>query len=61
MYVRRPSLFLGIGVLLIPIGGVISGVQALVLGGFGLLGVDTTGESAGALVLLVLAVGTTLT
>jgi hypothetical protein len=61
MYVRRPSLFLGIGVLLIPVGVVISAVQALVLGGFGLLGVDTTGESAGALVLLVLAVGTTLT
>ena len=31
------------------------------LGGFGLLGIDTTGESAGALVFLVLAVGTTLT
>ena len=30
------------------------------LGGFGLVGVDTTGEAAGALVLLVVAVGTTL-
>src|SRR4029453_5041884 len=35
-------------------------VQALVLGGVGLLGVDTTGEAAGALALLVVAVGTTL-
>jgi hypothetical protein len=60
MYVERPLLFLGIGVLLIPLGAVISLVQALVLGGFGLLGVDTTGGSAGALVLLVVAVGTTL-
>ena len=61
MYVRRARLFLGIGVLLIPLGVVVSLLQALVLGGFGLLGVDTTGESAGALVLLVVAIGTTLT
>ena len=61
MYVARPALFLSIGVLLIPLGAVISLVQALVLGGFGVLGVHTTGESAGALVLLVVAIGTTLT
>ncbi|MGE5274967.1 MAG: hypothetical protein ACM3QU_14550 [Verrucomicrobiota bacterium] len=60
MYVDRPALFLGIGLLLIPLGAVISLLQALVLGGFGLLGVDTTGGSAGGLVLLVVAVGTTL-
>jgi hypothetical protein len=60
MYVRRPRLFLGIGVLLIPLGVLISILQALVIGGFGLVAVDVTGESAGALVLLVLAVGTTL-
>jgi hypothetical protein len=58
MYVRRPGLFLGIGVLLIPLGAVISVVQALILGGFGLLGIDATGESAGGLVLLVVGVGT---
>jgi hypothetical protein len=61
MYVRRARLFLGIGVLLIPLGVLISILQGLVIGGFGLVGVDVTGESAGALVLLVLAVGTTLT
>ena len=61
MYVQHPRVFLGIGVLLIPLGFVTSFVQALVLGGFGLLGVETTGEGAGALVLLVLAIGTTLT
>ena len=61
MYVKRPRLFLGIGILLIPVGAVISIVQALVLGGFGLAGVDTTGEGAGALVLLLVAIGLTLT
>ena len=60
MYGRRLRLCLGIGLLFIPLGALISVVQALLLGGFGLLGVDTTGESAGALVLLVAAVGTTL-
>jgi hypothetical protein len=58
MYVERPRLFLGIGLLLIPLGIVISIVQALVLGGFGLAGVDTTGEAAGVLVLLVTVIGT---
>jgi hypothetical protein len=61
MYVRRPVLFLGIGVLLIPLTFFTALVQALVLGGFGLLGVDVTGEGAGALVLLVVGIGTTLT
>jgi hypothetical protein len=60
MYVARAPLFLGIGLLFIPLGLFISLLQALVLGGFGLLGIDTTGESAGALALLVVIVGTTL-
>jgi hypothetical protein len=60
MYVQRASLFLGIGVLFIPLGIVISALEALLLGGFGLLGVDTTGEAAGAIVLLITVVGTTL-
>jgi hypothetical protein len=57
---RRVALFVGIGLVFIPLGIVISVVQALVLGGFGLLGVDTSGEGAGALVLLVVTIGTTL-
>jgi hypothetical protein len=61
MYVRRAPLFLGIGLLLIPLGAAIAALQALVVGGFGLVGVDTSGEGAGALVLLVVAIGTTLT
>jgi hypothetical protein len=58
MYVRRAPLFLGIGLVLIPLSFVIALVQSLILGGFGLAGADTTGESAGALVILVVAVGT---
>ena len=61
MYVKRWKLVLGIGLLFIPLGVVITVLQAILLGGFGLLGVDTTGETAGATVLLVVAVGTTLT
>jgi len=60
MYVRRAPLFLGIGLLLIPAGIVISLLHSLLLGGFGVLGVDTTGEGAGAVVLLVVTVGTIL-
>src|SRR5262249_14904845 len=58
MYVRGAPLFLGIGLLFIPLGALISLLQALALGGFGLLGVDTTGSGAGALVIVVVAVGT---
>jgi hypothetical protein len=61
MYRKHAGLFLGIGVILIPLGVFISLIQALVLGGLGLVGIDTTGESAGALVLLVVMVGTTFT
>jgi hypothetical protein len=60
MYFERPTLFLGIGVLFIPLGAVITVAQALVLGGLGLVGIDTTGGRAGGLVLLVAGVGTTL-
>ncbi|HEU5211188.1 MAG TPA: hypothetical protein VFU10_00300 [Gaiellaceae bacterium] len=60
MYIARVRLFLALGLLFIPLGAVISLVQALVVGGFGLAGVDTTGEAAGSLVLLVVTLGTTL-
>jgi hypothetical protein len=60
MYWKRARLFLGIGVILIPLGVVISVAQALVIGGFGLVGVDATGTSAGGLVLVVVALGTAL-
>src|SRR5262245_42906426 len=53
MYVESASLFLRLGLLFVPLGLLVSILQLLILGGFGLLGIDTTGESAGALVLLV--------
>ena len=61
MYLRRAPLFLGIGILFIPLGIAISILQAIVLGGFGLLGIDTSGETAGGALFLVVAVGTTIT
>jgi hypothetical protein len=61
MYVDRASLFLRLGLLFVPLGLLVCILQALVLGGFGLVGLDTTGESAGALVVVVVAVGTLLT
>ena len=60
MYVRHAPLFLGLGILFIPLGMVISLVQAAVLGGFGLVGVSVSGESAGAVVLFVTALGVSL-
>jgi hypothetical protein len=60
MYVKQAPLFLGIGVVFIPLSLFISLLQALLIGGFGLVGVDASGESAGALALLVVALGTIL-
>jgi hypothetical protein len=61
MYRDRPLLFLGIGLLFVPIGLVVALLETLVFGGFGLVGVDTSGESAGWLAVLVVATGATLT
>jgi hypothetical protein len=61
MYVKRLPLFVGIGLVLIPLSLVIALVQALVIGGLGVAENDASGESAGAVVLLTLAVGTILT
>jgi hypothetical protein len=61
MYFRRARLFLGIGLLLIPITLVISLLQALLLGGLGVVGIEADGETAGALLLLLFVIGTTLT
>src|SRR5262249_25783816 len=61
MYVKKASLFLRLGLLFIPLGLLVCILQVLILGGFGLLGIDTPGESAGALVLVVVAIGTLLT
>jgi hypothetical protein len=60
MYVQRAWLWIGIGLLFMPLGIIISLLEALLLGGFGLVGVSPSGEGAGALALLVAALGTTL-
>ena len=61
MYTGHARLFLGIGVVLIPLSLVIALVQALILGGLDLTGGDVSGEAAGALVLLTFTIGATLT
>ncbi len=60
MYVRHPLVFLGIGLLLIPIGLVMTFVQWLALEGLDFVEFSTTGEVAGGSALLALIVGTTL-
>ena len=61
MYRRRMPLFLGIGALLLPISLVVTLLQTVVLHASSFAGIPDDGEGAGVLVLLVLAVGTTLT
>jgi hypothetical protein len=58
MYLKRPALFLGLGVLLIPIAFAITLVQWLLLGVVDVLG-TVSGEGAGAWALLSVVVGTT--
>jgi hypothetical protein len=60
MYVHRPMLFLGLGLLLIPLGFLITFLQWLLLGGLGWAGLAGTGEGAGASAFLALVVGTIL-
>jgi hypothetical protein len=61
MYVGRMPLFVGIGVLAIPIALLMTLLQALVLGASRVAGIETEGESRGLLALIVVAIGTTLT
>jgi hypothetical protein len=61
MYLKRARLFLALGLLFVPLSLFISFVQALLIGGYGLVGIDTSGEAAGALALLVFVTGVTLT
>jgi hypothetical protein len=59
MYFKRPGLFLGLGLLLIPIVFVITFLQWLLLAGLNLVG-SVTGETAGTYALLSAVIGTTL-
>jgi hypothetical protein len=60
MYIRRPRLFLGIGVLLIPLTFVITLLQWLVFRLVDLIG-TLTGQAAGTFAFIALVIGTTLT
>jgi hypothetical protein len=60
MYVKRPGLFLGLGVLLVPIALAITLVQWVLLEGIDLVGV-VTGEAAGTWALLAAVLGLTMT
>ena len=61
MYVGRAGLFLGIGLILIPVTALTTVLQAVFIGGLGLVGLDASGESAGALAIVVLLISATLT
>jgi hypothetical protein len=61
MYLARFSLFVGIGVVFVPIALLVSLLQALVLHATNVLGVQTAGESNGLVAFVVLAIGTALT
>ena len=58
MYIKRPVLFLGLGVLLVPIAVVMTFVQWLLIEAIDLLG-TVSGEGAGAWAFLSVVVGTT--
>ena len=61
MYFAKLPLFLGMGILFIPVSLLVSLVQALVVHGTSVLGVQTGEESSGLVGFLVLALGTALT
>lgn len=61
MYVSKPGLMLGIGVLFIPISLLTALLQALVVHGTDILGVETGSGPGGLLGFFVLAIGTALT
>jgi len=61
MYASRLRLFIGIGVLALPISVVITVLQSFVLRASSIAGVESEGAAAGTFVLLVVAIGTALT
>jgi hypothetical protein len=61
MYVEQFPLFVGIGLLLIPISLVVALLQTIVVEASSIVGIETDGESGGLLVVIVLAIGTALT
>jgi hypothetical protein len=61
MYAAHPRFYLGIGLLLLPISLVITGIQALLLTASHILGVADQGAAAGFFVLVAITIGSMLT
>ena len=61
MYASRPLLFIGIGVVSLPIAVIVSALQAFVVGAADVVGVEVGGEIGGLIVLILLALSTALT
>jgi hypothetical protein len=61
MYTGHLTLFLGIGLVLLPISVLVTLLQALVIHASSIAGVSTDGESGGVFVFLVFVIGTALT
>jgi hypothetical protein len=61
MYARRPRLFVGIGLVLVPIALLVALFQTIILHGTSILGVQTGGSSDGVAGFLVFALGIALT
>jgi hypothetical protein len=61
MYLARAPLFVGMGLVFVPVGFLVSLLQGLVLHATSIVGVQTGGESSGVLSFVVLAIGTALT
>jgi hypothetical protein len=61
MYVARLPLFVGIGLVLVPLSAVLTFFQAIALSASRVIGIETEGESGGILVIVVVAVGTAFT
>ena len=61
MYGKRLRLFLGIGIMVLPISVIVTVLQAGLLHASSIVGIETEGERGGILVLGVVAIGTALT
>ena len=61
MYVKRVPLFVGIGVLFLPISVLVAVLQGVVLHASSVIGIRNEAEDGGILVILVVAIGTALT
>ena len=61
MYVKRFPLFVGLGILFLPISWLVALLQTIVVRASSVAGIETDGESGGVLLFFVVAIGSTLT